>query len=96
MDTDAMHLRLDELHGELRSGYEVHFVLPYRKERNIQLHDSLCHWEPMAALCPPAIWLTTLSISLSQFSSFTAGHISVYCPFFLGTNPKEFMSCTYL
>lgn len=34
MDTDAMHLWLDELHGELLSRNKVHFVLPHMKRRH--------------------------------------------------------------
>lgn len=39
MDTDAMHLWLDELHGELCGRYEVHLVLP--RERGAQLRDRV-------------------------------------------------------
>lgn len=52
MDADTMHLWLDELHGELCSGYEVHFVLPHGKERDARLHDSLCHGKPTAVFVP--------------------------------------------
>lgn len=52
MNADAMHLRFDELHGELCSRYEVHFVLPHGKERDARLHDSLCHWQPTAVSVP--------------------------------------------
>lgn len=52
MDADAVHLWLDELHGELCGGYEVHFVLPHVRERDRRLHDSLCHREPTAVHVP--------------------------------------------
>lgn len=34
MDTDAMHLRLNKLHGELLSRNKVHFVLPCMERRH--------------------------------------------------------------
>lgn len=52
MNADAMNLRLDELHGELCSRYEVHFVLPHVKERDAQLRDSFSHREPTAVFVP--------------------------------------------
>jgi len=44
VDADAMHLWLDELHGELRSWYEVHLVLRHGKasERHPLQDSSFC------------------------------------------------------
>lgn len=50
MDTDAMHLWRDKLHGELSSRYEVYLVLQGMRRRDAWLHNSLCHRDSTAAL----------------------------------------------
>lgn len=72
MDTDAVHLRLDELHGELSSGDQVHFVLPHRGDT--WLCDSLCHGGHSSACAHQALQL------------MHGSHTSAYCPFFPGTS----------
>lgn len=51
MDTDAVHLWLDELHGELCSRDQVHLVLP--QERRLVTCQPL-PLQPLQSLCPPA------------------------------------------
>lgn len=85
MDTDAVHFWLDELHGELCSRDQVHFMLPHGRETSGYVTAS-------------ATGATAVSVLTSHqvLQLLHGSHTSAYCPLFLGTSLRAFRSSTYL
>lgn len=84
MDTDAVHLWLDELHGELCSRDQVHFVLPQGRET-----------PGYVTACATAATAVPVPTSHQALQLLHGSHPSAYCPLFLGTSLMAFKSSTY-
>lgn len=84
MDTDAVHLWLDELHGELCSRDQVHFMLPRGRETPGYVTASAT-----GATADP------VPTSYQALQLLHGSHISSYCPLFLGTSLRAFRSSAY-
>lgn len=84
MDADAVHLWLDELHGELCSRDQVHFVLPHGRETPGYVTASA----PGAPAGP-------VPSSQQQLQLMQGTHTSAYSSLFLGTSSMPFRSSTY-
>lgn len=69
MDTDAVHLWLDELQGELCSRDQVHFVLPHGRET-----------PGYVTACATGATAVSVPTSHQAFQLLHGSHTSAHCP----------------